>query len=81
MEERQKEEHIQEAEEHKRERGEIKPLIQEKKQMQEHTAAERNILQVGTVHVKGPIFDRSAHLATYLWQFEAAACANNTGQQ
>ena len=32
---------------------------------------------VGTVHVKAPTFDRSSHWATYLRQFEAAACANN----
>ena len=32
---------------------------------------------VGTVHVKAPTFDGSSHWATYLRQFEAAACANN----
>ena len=32
---------------------------------------------VGTVHVKAPTFDGSGHQATYLRQFEAAACANN----
>ena len=31
---------------------------------------------VGAVHLKAPTFDRSAHWATYLRQFEAAACAN-----
>ena len=32
---------------------------------------------VGTVHVKAPTFGGSTHWATYLRQFEAAACANN----
>ena len=32
---------------------------------------------VGTVHVKAPTFDGSSHWATYLRQFEAAACAKN----
>ena len=36
-----------------------------------------NKLIVGTVHVKAPTFDGSSHWATYLCQYEPAACANN----
>ena len=36
---------------------------------------------VGTVHVKASTFDGSSHWATYLRQFEAAACANNWTQK
>ena len=53
------------------------PVIKTEKDTENKSIEKVTLPAVGMVHVKAPTFDGSSHLATYLRQFEAAACANN----
>ena len=53
------------------------PMIKTEKDTENKLIEKVTLPAVGTVHIKAPTFDGISHWATYLRQFEAAACVMN----